>query len=662
MKKSILSLLICAAVTCSAYAEIAPANVGLAQEGVTYTAIVIKLKPSKPLLKSTATTATTTSHELSLSDPSLVPTRMFRSNKLRSTQSDELAKLDATYGFDRYMRVELPENKSQDQNYINRAIAELEQNPDVELVYAEPMPISLDEYRHDNTSTPALLKSVGAASLTASAVPDFRNQQDYLKSATEKRPGYYMGGVGRESLNGYAGSDGTGITIISSENCAWNTDHINLPTMSLLQGDSSWVPSCGEHDSASVGIMAGRDIGAGIRGFTWNSKVGYAGWQTTNMYNMIPLLKAGDVVQVGMQAESIKPAGCTKDCLTPWEAQPAFFDITKALTDKGVYVIAAAGNGNVNLDDPLYNGKFDLSVKDSGAIIVGAMCAKDGKRAYFSSYGSRVTSAAWGCWDVVTTGGGDLYKDGVNTYTQTFSGTSSANPIIAGVVASLSGIAKANGITVTPKQMRQILQETGTPLANGDSAKIGTYPDMERAVARIMALKSGGDTTLPAPTAVAGADYTMVSPATGVSTWPLDGSKSLNATSYNWSVTKGSGTFWLQEKLNGTLVSSVNSANAWAVIPANTEGEVTYTLTTTGADGRTAQDSMTIKVSKPAAPALDAPAYNAKIAYPTKCTKVSYDGKIWMNQWYVNPGQETPGNGGSWGVWRQQGATGNSCK
>lgn len=246
-------------------------------------------------------------------------------------------------------------------------------------------------------------------------------------------------------------------------------------------------------------------------------------------------------------------------------------------------------------------------------------------------------------------------------YTNNFGGTSSSTPIVAGVVASLSGIAKAHGITVTPLQMRQILQETGTPAANGTGAIIGTQPDMERAVARIMALKNGGE-TLPAPTAVAGADYTMVSSATCVSTWPLDGSKSLNAKSYNWSVTKGAGTFWLQEKLNGTLVNSLNSAHAYAAIPANSEGEVTYTLTTTGADGRTAQDSMTIKVSKPAAPALDAPAYNAKIAYPTKCTKVSYDGKIWMNQWYVNPGQETPGNGGTWGVWRQQGAAGNSCK
>ena len=83
------------------------------------------------------------------------------------------------------------------------------------------------------------------------------------------------------------------------------------------------------------------------------------------------------------------------------------------------------------------------------------------------------------------------------------------------MVASLSGIAKAKGITVTPRQMRQILAETGTPLANGDSAKVGTQPDMERAVARIMALKDGSTPVAPAPTAVAGADYALVSPTTG---------------------------------------------------------------------------------------------------------------------------------------------------
>ena len=44
---------------------------------------------------------------------------------------------------------------------------------------------------------------------------------------------------------------------------------------------------------------------------------------------------------------------------------------------------------------------------------------------------------------------------------------------------------------------------------------MGTQPDMERAVARIMALKDGSTPVAPAPTAVAGADYALVSPTTG---------------------------------------------------------------------------------------------------------------------------------------------------
>jgi chitin-binding protein len=56
------------------------------------------------------------------------------------------------------------------------------------------------------------------------------------------------------------------------------------------------------------------------------------------------------------------------------------------------------------------------------------------------------------------------------------------------------------------------------------------------------------------------------------------------------------------------------------------------------------------------------PAYNASIAYPTQCTKVSHNGKIWQNQWYVNPNQEEPGTGGLYGVWRVEKANDNSCK
>ena len=59
-------------------------------------------------------------------------------------------------------------------------------------------------------------------------------------------------------------------------------------------------------------------------------------------------------------------------------------------------------------------------------------------------------------------------------------------------------------------------------------------------------------------------------------TYALDGSKSLNAKSYNWRVTKGAETFSLEATLNGALVKSVDSAHAYAVIPANSEGSDLY--------------------------------------------------------------------------------------
>lgn len=62
------------------------------------------------------------------------------------------------------------------------------------------------------------------------------------------------------------------------------------------------------------------------------------------------------------------------------ESQTAYYDIIKALTDKGVHVIEAAGNGNINMDSPVVPGEYDVNVRDSGAILAGAFCAKDGKK------------------------------------------------------------------------------------------------------------------------------------------------------------------------------------------------------------------------------------------------------------------------------------------
>lgn len=67
-------------------------------------------------------------------------------------------------------------------------------------------------------------------------------------------------------------------------------------------------------------------------------------------------------------------------------------------------------------------------------------------------------------------------------------------------------------------------------------------------------------------------------------------------------------------------------------------------------------------VQAPVAAVSNIPAYNATIAYPTRCTQVSYKGETWVSQWWINAGQEEPGTGGTWGAWRAVGSQHNACK
>ena len=85
-----------------------------------------------------------------------------------------------------------------------------------------------------------------------------------------------------------------------------------------------------------------------------------------------------------------------------------------------------------------------------------------------------------------TTGYGDLYS-GVGErqwYTDEFSGTSSASPIVTGVAASLQGIAKRRGAPLSPLALRQLLRDNGSD-QQGPNESIGCLPDLGKLVARL---------------------------------------------------------------------------------------------------------------------------------------------------------------------------------
>ena len=135
------------------------------------------------------------------------------------------------------------------------------------------------------------------------------------------------------------------------------------------------------------------------------------------------------------------------------------FDAVSTATAKGIIVVAAAGNGNMNLDGANCEGKFNRDVRDSLAIIVGAGSSTDHSRLGFSSYGSRVDVQGWG-EKVTTTGYGDAFNPGDirQRYTKVFSGTSSATPIVAGAVLDIEGRLEVCGHQMlVPFLMRQAL-------------------------------------------------------------------------------------------------------------------------------------------------------------------------------------------------------------
>ena len=76
-------------------------------------------------------------------------------------------------------------------------------------------------------------------------------------------------------------------------------------------------------------------------------------------------------------------------------------------------------------------------------------------------------------------------------YTKTFSGTSSASPIIAGAALALQGISEAYlGTSFSPLNMRSMLSvvATGTTSANPSVEKIGVMPDLKKIVTVSMGL------------------------------------------------------------------------------------------------------------------------------------------------------------------------------
>lgn len=323
------------------------------------------------------------------------------------------------------------------------------------------------------------------------ATPDFEGLQGYLDVAP--------GGIDARHAWGKAGGDGTGITIIDLEN-GWNFDHEDLPLTGadLLSGNNSAAASDRNHGTAVAGELVGRRNGFGVTGISYGASLKVVSWSSQSAATAIEFasnaVSAGDVLLLEGQIRGPSGNTCTsmdQSGCVPMEWQCANYAAILNATAAGRIVIEAAGNGGQNLDDPIFQGAFDIDGRKiagcrglpSGAVIVGAGDPSTHQSAGFSNYANRVDLQGWG-WSVTTTGYGNLFDEGVTRqYTSGFGGTSSASPIVAGAFACMRGISLAKGQPLSGPQILNAFKSTGTPQLAGDSHHIGPLPNLKAALA-----------------------------------------------------------------------------------------------------------------------------------------------------------------------------------
>lgn len=257
-----------------------------------------------------------------------------------------------------------------------------------------------------------------------------------------------------------------------------------LPNSSLTNPNSSYYNYL-DHGTAVMSILGSAKDNVGLSGTAYGATEmkGFLEW-TTSSYNRVAAVsrsinasQAGDIILYEMQT------GGQNSNYVLAEYDNLIWDLTKAATDSGIIVIAAAGNGNENLDHSFYSAYNSRG--NSGAIVVGAGTnTTQHSKLSFSTYGSRVDVQGWG-QNVLAAGYGGWAKydnDNNKTYTM-FSGTSSATPIVASAAILIQSFnLQQTGQYLTPSEMRSLLINTGIPQGGNVSTKIGPLPNIKAAI------------------------------------------------------------------------------------------------------------------------------------------------------------------------------------
>ncbi|MDN5480286.1 MAG: S8 family peptidase, partial [Chryseobacterium sp.] len=405
---------------------------------------------------------------IKINDISLINDLGFSDQKLEEMIKDSRANGNSGESVEklkRIFRVNIPHQSTEAAERLART---LEKFPEVEYVSVmSSTPIE-----------PPLVKAFVAT-------PDLESLQTYLNDNPGINAKYAWS----------RGITGQNIRIRDVEYGFYKT-HEMLSNQNSIQLEPGYSPNAGlannnyrDHGTAVVSILGSVKDNIGLSGAAYSASQikGYMEWTTVG-YNRasavsrsINASQAGDIILYEMQTGGKDGQYC------PAEYDSVIWDLTKAATDSGIIVIAAAGNGNQNLDDPFYAAYRARG--NSGAIIVGAGSPNTThSKLSFSTFGNRVDVQGWGS-NVLAAGYGSYQKydnDNNRTYNY-FSGTSSATPVVASAATLIQSYYYQNtGQYLTPAAMKNLLISTGIPQGGTVvNQKIGPFPNVKNAILQL---------------------------------------------------------------------------------------------------------------------------------------------------------------------------------
>jgi hypothetical protein len=342
------------------------------------------------------------------------------------------------------------------------------------------------------------------------ATINFTARQTYLGPAPA--------GIDAQYAATLSGGRGAGVGICDIEG-AWRFTHEDLRVNQggIVGGTPSTAMSWRNHGTAVIGVISGDRNSYGITGIAPDARIRgisiFGGMGSAGAIRRAAQVSSkGDIILLELHRPgpryNFQGRGDQKGYIAI-EWWPDDFAAIRYAVTKGCIVVGAAGNGAENLNDAIYNTRptgfpsswhnpFNRSMADSGAVLVGAGAPPPGthgrnhgpdrSRLSFSNYGSCVDAQGWGR-EVTTTGYGDL-QGGSNEdlwYTDQFSGTSSATPIVVGALACVQGTLKARRRPVlSPARARSLLRTTGTPQTSAvgrpASQRIGRRPNLRQLI------------------------------------------------------------------------------------------------------------------------------------------------------------------------------------